>query len=377
MVQGPDELEFNRTTAVTTRMLALDQPPEPREHFLVLLEGWQSGWSQQLPRRPVRLGRRSGCDIPIPDPKVSGLHCELLAQGPHLQVRDLGSTNGTFVEGERVAGQAELPPGALLRVGDQLFRHDHVTPTEAARWAEQSRDLQRARSYVEALLPPPLTQGPVRTDWCFVPSASVGGDAFGYFQPDAHTFACYLVDVSGHGAGAALHGVSVMNVLRQQALPQADLREPAQVLASLNAMFQMESHGGMYFSIWYGVADLRTRVLRYACAGHHPAWLAAPGRPSLVPLGTRNPVIGALPQPQLKAAETLLPAASTLYVFSDGCFEVVGADGAQRGLPQFLPLLRQAPPAAGEAARLYRAVRGAARAGPLDDDFTLLAVTFP
>ena len=46
-----------------------------------------------------------------------------------------------------------------------------------------------------------------------------------------------------------------MNVLRQRALPNTDFRDPAQVLHRLNAMFQMESHGGMYFSIWYGVSS--------------------------------------------------------------------------------------------------------------------------
>jgi len=44
------------------------------------------------------------------------------------------------------------------------------------------------------------------------------------------------------------------------------------VLGRLNAMFQMENHNGMFFTIWYGVYDRATELV-YASAGHHPAYL--------------------------------------------------------------------------------------------------------
>jgi len=71
---------------------------------------------------------------------------------------------------------------------------------------------------VRSLLPAPLS-GSVETEWCFQPSEQLGGDAFGYHWIDADHFAMYLLDVSGHGVGAALLSVSVLNVLRAQALP--------------------------------------------------------------------------------------------------------------------------------------------------------------
>ena len=52
-----------------------------------------------------------------------------------------------------------------------------------------------------SLLPEPLTTGLVRAECRFVPSAQLGGDAFGYYWLDQSTFVFYLVDVSGHGAG--------------------------------------------------------------------------------------------------------------------------------------------------------------------------------
>ena len=126
----------------------------------------------------------------------------------------------------------------------------------------QQRDLERAANYVQSLLAQPIDEGPLRTEWMFRPSARLGGDAFGCDRLDGQTFAVYLFDVCGHGIGAAMHSVSVLNVLRQRAVPGADLRNPREVLTSLNAMFQMDSHDGQYFTMWYGVYDTDARLLR-------------------------------------------------------------------------------------------------------------------
>jgi adenylate cyclase len=67
-----------------------------------------------------------------------------------------------------------------------------------------NRELSEAADYVRTILPQPLTEGTIRTDWRFVPSTSLGGDAFGYHWVDKDHFAIYLIDVSGHGVGAAL-----------------------------------------------------------------------------------------------------------------------------------------------------------------------------
>jgi sigma-B regulation protein RsbU (phosphoserine phosphatase) len=102
-----------------------------------------------------------------------------------------------------------------------------------------------------------------------------------------------------------------------------------------------------------------------------------PARDTLVPLQTRNLVIGAMPGLDFSAASVDVTPGSCIYVFSDGVFEVVTREGLQWGLPDFLPLLLEPPAQDGaEAARLYRAVSQMAKPGPLDDDFSMLVVTF-
>ena len=153
-----------------------------------------------------------------------------------------------------------------------------LTPEQEAAIAELDRDLARASHYVHSLLPAPIVSGPVLAEWCFVPSAQLGGDAFGYDWLDPGTFVFYLIDVSGHGAGSAMHSVTVLNVLRQRALPDVDFADPAKVLSSLNLRFPMVSHNDLFFTMWYGVYHPDARTLVYGSAGHHPAYLVGPDR---------------------------------------------------------------------------------------------------
>jgi len=63
-----------------------------------------------------RLGRDPNSDCCVDDPTVSSHHCEILVSDESVLVKDLGSTNGTFVEGQRVT-EAELSAGQSLRLG--------------------------------------------------------------------------------------------------------------------------------------------------------------------------------------------------------------------------------------------------------------------
>jgi predicted component of type VI protein secretion system len=63
-----------------------------------------------------RVGRAAGNDIRIPDASMSGSHAEILVQGGVIMIKDLGSTNGIFINGSPVK-YGELRPGQSLRLG--------------------------------------------------------------------------------------------------------------------------------------------------------------------------------------------------------------------------------------------------------------------
>jgi serine phosphatase RsbU (regulator of sigma subunit) len=348
-------------------------------HCLVVVDGHEPGRRVVVGEQPLRIGRRLQLEWPLLDPQVSGWHCTVTArpEDANLLVTDENSTNGTFINSRQVRGSSKLARGALLQVGKQVLRHDHLPRRELEMADELMRDLDKARHYVESLLPAPIDAPPVQVQWLFQPSQQLGGDAFGYHWLEDGRFVAYLIDVSGHGAGAAMHSVSIMNVLRQHALPDTDPGVPTQVLERLNAMFQMDRHAEMYFSIWYGVFDPSTRRLVYASAGHHPSYLRDAVFGSTTALRTRNPVIGARPEGRFEQAETIVPFAAKLYLFSDGLYEVIDRDGKDWGIEDLRQLIEQTPSTTpSEPRHLFDTVRGAARPGPLDDDASIVHVTF-
>src|SRR5688572_24401679 len=211
--------------------------------YLVMIEGGEPGRRVPIGTRPLTVGRDPSRDLVLVDSDVSRLHMEVTLFQGQVIVMDRNSTNGTFVDGNRITTTV-LNEGSLLQVGHHVLRLERRSKHEVHQAEEIARDLDKAKQYVRSLLPDPLVTGPVLTDWFFQPSAQLGGDAFGYDFIDPDTLVVYLIDVSGHGVGAAMHTVSVLNVLRQRALPAANVRQPGEVLAGLNAMFQMDRHDG-------------------------------------------------------------------------------------------------------------------------------------
>jgi pSer/pThr/pTyr-binding forkhead associated (FHA) protein len=72
-------------------------------------------------RKTILIGRGSDCDLVVKDPKASRHHCRLTREETSLVLEDLGSKNGTFVDGERIQAPVALKPNQTFKVGDTLF----------------------------------------------------------------------------------------------------------------------------------------------------------------------------------------------------------------------------------------------------------------
>ncbi len=75
---------------------------------------------------PVRnkatiLGRRPDCELYIPLQVVSRRHCQLSQEDQSLKIRDLRSSNGTFLNGQKVIDETEAKPGDHLQIGPLTF----------------------------------------------------------------------------------------------------------------------------------------------------------------------------------------------------------------------------------------------------------------
>ncbi len=90
------------------------------EHVLEILAGDRAGEVVSLARERFTLGRRPSNDIPVKDDKASGQHAELVREGGAWVLRDLDSTNGTFMDGRKVT-EVGLSPGDIFQIGLTKF----------------------------------------------------------------------------------------------------------------------------------------------------------------------------------------------------------------------------------------------------------------
>jgi phosphoserine phosphatase RsbU/P len=239
-------------------------------------------------------------------------------------------------------------------------------------------ELAEAAEYVRSLLPAPLT-GKISIDARFIPSRQLGGDCFDYFWLDPDYLVIYLLDVSGHGLGAALPSIAVLNLLRSQSLPDVNFYQPHDVLRGLNETFQMNSQNEKYFTIWYGVYNQAKRQMTYASAGHPPAVLitnnAANTALEVQLLKTPTLPVGMLTDVSFTSSRCEIPAGSNLYVFSDGVYEIRQTNEEIWGLQPFIDLLTKQG-STSSLDELLATVHLLSNEAAFNDDLSLLKVHF-
>jgi sigma-B regulation protein RsbU (phosphoserine phosphatase) len=236
------------------------------------LEGWEMAQKQ----RPALII----CDWLMP--KLTGLGlCQLVKETPAIATTFFILLTSLTSSQDRVKG---LDAGA----DDFLFKPLEVNELQARVRAELrlyhlnqdlhqqkcllEKELKEAADYMASLLPKPIDHPCLTVKTLYRPSQNLGGDAYDYFWLDDTHFALYLLDVSGHGMGATLLALSVINFLRSQKSPKQYYYQPDHILAELNHSFPM-GNNNKYFTIWYGVYNVVTKQLSYASAGHPPGIL--------------------------------------------------------------------------------------------------------
>jgi pSer/pThr/pTyr-binding forkhead associated (FHA) protein len=116
---------------------------------IVLLSEGFSGRTYELKVDRTTVGRVSDNAFEIPEASVSSHHAEILLRGSEVVVRDLGSTNGTYINGEKIT-EAVLKPGQTLRFGTVEMRLDMgEAPPPGAKPIGQSTTSTRPRQTLD------------------------------------------------------------------------------------------------------------------------------------------------------------------------------------------------------------------------------------
>lgn len=245
------------------------------------------------------------------------------------------------------------------------------------------QDLRLAARVQQALLPPrDVATGSLRIAHAFHPCDDLAGDAVGIVPLPGDLVGLYLLDVSGHGVGAALLSFTLNHLLSASAggalLAAGDAVEPAVVSPAgvavrLNRQFPMD-RTRQYFTLVYGVIEAGSGRFRYVTAGHPSPVLLPRGAAPAALTGAGLP-IGMFEEASFEEASLTLEPGDRLYFYTDGVIEAL--DGAEHefGHPRLLAEI------AGRREQSLRdgldGIAAAVRAwcqGRIRDDLSLLAV---
>jgi sigma-B regulation protein RsbU (phosphoserine phosphatase) len=200
-------------------------------------------------------------------------------------------------------------------------------------------DLRLAAQVQQALLPPAEMQlGGLRIARAFHPCTDLAGDAVGVVALPGGQVGLYLLDVSGHGVGAALLSFTLNHLLSpsgEGSLLTEDLGPglsavaPSRVAERLNRQFPMD-RTRQYFTFVYGVFDVARGRFQYVMAGHPPpVLLPRTGPPA--PLHGGGLPVGMIEHATFEDEAVTLHPGDRLYFYTDGVIEALDASEQEFG----------------------------------------------
>jgi phosphoserine phosphatase RsbU/P len=263
----------------------------------------------------------------------------------------------TLVFGRRLVADArlELSRSDLERRAQEVLVQDALAPR---RWA--------------ARLAPDHLPEIAGLDIGGVHQAGAGvmaGDFYDVVQVGPGRVAVVIGDVAGHGIEPAITAFQTKYLLR---VFLRRYRDPAQALEELNRQLGSETRPEEFVSVWVGIVDGVVGSLRYASAGHPPAWLWHDR--DLEELSSTGPLLLLDPAGDFRARELAMDSGDLLLVHTDGLSEARNGDQVF-GEDRIAATLRRDPGVAPDV--LCKALLDAATdfaSGPINDDLAILAL---
>ncbi len=282
-----------------------------------------------------------------------------------------------------------------LRAGERALQMQQVLSEQNKRLeaaqTELRNDLEAAAVVQRNLLPNPDKQpfldAGYRFDWLYTPAAFLGGDTCNFIRLDATHIGFYMIDVAGHGIPAAFKTVMLSQTLSaangQAGLlkddvsyaPHCYIRPPAEALYELNNTSQEEHNAMHYFTMVYGVIDVKTGQTTLSQAGH-PASILLRNDGMMETIDVGGVPIGMLEGMMYDEQEFILGVGERLILYTDGIIECENTAGEQFSFARLQYLLREhgAKPLNNLIEEIRAALVAWRGSSVFDDDISLLII---
>ena len=244
-----------------------------------------------------------------------------------------------------------------------------------------SADLHIASRIQDGMLPHIFPGFPERSDFelfaSMNPAKDVGGDFYDFFFIDKDHLALVIADVSGKGIPAALFMVISKTIIKNRAAI-GDSLSPAQILQDANNLLCEGNASGLFVTVWLGIIDLNTGLIKAANAGHEYPAIRQPGKKFELLKDSHGFVLAGLEGSKYKEYEIQLEPGATIFVYTDGVPEATNANNELFELDRLEKALNINPDAKPKDLLpiIRREVDRFVGDAPQFDDLTMLSLTY-
>jgi sigma-B regulation protein RsbU (phosphoserine phosphatase) len=153
------------------------------------------------------------------------------------------------------------------------------------------------------------------------PAREVGGDFYDFFFIDDDHIAVVIADVSGKGVPAALFMVIAKTLIKNHVQSGED---PALALENINRQLCDNNIEDMFVTVWLGIIEISSGLLRYINVGHNPPLVKRGGRPFAFLVSPPDLVLGGMDDTLYHCREIALENGDILFCYTDGIPEAAG-----------------------------------------------------